>query len=345
MFNRLFQRDKRAQRPVGARVLEIVEEQLLIDEEWRVQEDGGLTWAAHRLCQRLHAEETFEDLGMSVTRVHATVPVVRDVTAPSEEVEKFLAEINVQSCGEAWVWLPDERRVVAHCYVHAHEATVDWRAQQLGAMGIIQLTLADRGAEFMAEALRGVVDEWAHPVQGPRTTPDDMLNAIDVVFRRHGAKPSLFANASEFKQAEQFARQVGLFTLGSSEGGIAVESAFGDGDTALVQLDPRPTHPLLGTGLLATLQLLPPGAEDPWAVAAALNRREWSGQMRRGQGFGAWCVPLNGPSGLVAHVSFLPNALFREGVVRDTVESQVLRAQWADQVLANGLVGDEHGAE
>lgn len=334
--------------PLQARALASLRDQLFIDDEWAWGTDRGFSWIAHRYRQDFRLSPIRQSRGLEVFDLTSEVVLVQDVAASRRKVETMLSELNRACVGDGIVWDPANQRILSYCAVTLHEETFEWRMKEFASFAIIQLTQAEIMMDDVARMLEGTPAHSGHPKSGRRQTADDMLQVIAEVFAPIGQQNSRFRSASEFTAAEDWVRESTEFkTFGSSEAGIAVEVPFMNDDTVLVQLDPTIEHPRLGSGLLVTAQLRLPADlleertrdEATLAVAVSLVQAEWKGALE-GHRYGGWCARDTPAGPTVAHAFFVPNALFRSGVILDLMMAELYRAVWVGELFERDGPGE-----
>jgi hypothetical protein len=306
---------------------------LMIDEPWTVWQARGFTWLPHRLQQTVSATRPFESRGVQVSCVEGCTPVVENVQAPAEQVDRLLAELNLMAIGSAYVFWPDERRIVSVLAQLVHDQTVGDRIKQLSSYLILQACEAERVADWLAHKVSGEVAYASHPEHGARTEPDDMLGVLEGVYRPRGEGHSQFAVAKEFEAVVQMVRESPFATAGSSADGVCVEVPFDVGGTTLIELSPGQRHPELGSGLAVRTSLPFGGSMDQIAAAVAHLGRLQLATVEGGAYLGAWCIREEGERAYASWMRFVPNADFRPGYVLDIAMGEINRALWADRVF------------
>lgn len=157
---------------------------------------------------------------------------------------------------------------------------------------------------------------------------DDILEVADQIFAPAGARQSKWNGSDEFEAfAQIFGKTEGCFANGDPTG-LTAEVPFGNG-SALIQCWTDQAHPQLGNGLLVTLQLPNNLADEPDGGVAALNffeARAWTEVPN----LGCWHTRDTGSArGKVpAHSTFIPNALYRPGLIQNFVLWEIGRARW-----------------
>jgi hypothetical protein len=311
-----------------------VHERLQIDEQWSTWSDRGFAWIAHRLQQTVTTSRPMQDGEFTLFRLLADTPVVDAVSASEETIDRVLSDLNRYAFGSCYSFVPEERAIYATTSTWLHQDTAGWRAEVFGTYAIGQLCFAEVEADYLADQCDGRVAVRALGDFGHRSDPDDMLNVVDAVLSPQGHGPSRFANAFEFEAvADMVQRTETAATIGGSADGIALETTFGD-YTALGMLLPEGRHRRLGAGLATRIHLpVPITSEDGHRIAAMLNRHERVGGSFTAHS-GAWCVDNAPPAKLaVTYRNFLPNVMYRGGLIMDASMGCVTRMRWSDQAM------------
>lgn len=319
---------------LGQAALQKVFKDLQIDEQWSTQRDRAFTWIAHRMEQTVSVSRPIQDEDVTLFLLTAETVVVEAVGAPEPVVEQTLSDANRFSFGSCYSFDQSRQRIVATTRCWLHEGTTDWRAPIFGMYAIGQLCFAETEADYLANRCRGSVAVCAHPQSGLRQVADDMLNAVDEVYAPAGLETSRYRNEFEFDAVADAAKQSAFAaTLGGTADGIALECSFDD-YTAIAIVSSDAKHRRLGAGLSVRLQLpMSISDQDGARIAAALNRYERDDAPEPHHA-GAWCVDLS-PVGnrAVTYRSFLPNWMYRNGLILDVSTACVARMRWADRKL------------
>jgi len=316
----------------GPRALAQVHQRLLIDEEWTDRRDRGFTWWAHRLEQRIDAGLPIDDDGIVITRLTSRIPVVTNVRATPERVERILAASNLLADSYSYVYDPQTQQVDSVQSGIVHAQTLDWRPDLLASYFVIQLIHAEQDANRLARALRGRIARSRHPMRGQRREPDDMLNVVDAVFLPSGVPDNPFANEFEFESICEQVNRINAVSLGASSTGVAIEVPFAD-STALITLDAQYPHPRLGRGLGVRLHLPTRDDFDEGArLAAWLNRKDAAGDLLC-PAMGAWTVRGDIDPCRVVRCAFISAALWRSGLAMDVAAGAILTLRKLNTLL------------
>lgn len=162
---------------------------------------------------------------------------------------------------------------------------------------------------------------------------DDILEVADQIFVPAGALQSRWNGSDEFAAfAQNFGRSEGCFA-NAKPTGLTAEVPFGN-DSALIQCWTDQAHPQLGNGLLVTLHLPCNAVDQADGGVAALNffeARAWTEVPN----LGCWHSRDTGSARgkLPAHSTFIPNAIYRPGLIQNFVLWEMGRARWVRQTF------------
>jgi hypothetical protein len=316
----------------GIAALDFIYKQMGIDDEWAIRTPRELTWWGHNLAQRVRAEEPVPDRGLSVSRLTAVTPIVRNVTADPFDACKYISLTNsMGAILSGFVFDEETREVSLACSarvfddpdVQGFDAYRDATTRMfLVAVGA-QAAQAHLVAESLAKMFEGTPATSHHPESGARVVPDDMLNLLSV-FRQRGSEGSVWTGEQMQRALKSF-REAGLFANGDDDG-VTAEIPFYD-TTALLVLRADDKHPTIGSGLSVQLAL-------PWLstmevaapTAAVLNRAEMNPHEREFSNYmGGWCV---GPDEYITFGSFYPNSMPARGFATTIAQEAITRVRW-----------------
>jgi len=148
-----------------------------IDAEWCVAKKRSITWWGHTLSQRIWADPVFIENGDDIVRVHAESDLLRNVRE-SSGIPKLLSELNRDASLSGYVWDPTRRTIKLQCSTFVHSQNVEWLEDLFAWAVAIQAAEAHFLAESLAIRLSADIDTSAHPKNGARETPDEMLGLI-----------------------------------------------------------------------------------------------------------------------------------------------------------------------
>ena len=312
-----------------------------VDWEWSVETPRGFAWWGHGLAQRVWAGEFRRDRGVDVTLMHLETDFLRNVRYDEKTMEG-LNRLNADTAQFAFVYNPDDRRVRLHTTVYVHRQNLEWSKRLFTGAAGLQVSYAHMKAGEASRLFDGSEpDTSPHPEGGFREKPDDMLNAINLGFIPEGdlAEPiegNEFAFAADCLMPESLTTwdNQGLTSefpfLGDEPVHVRLTRGLGP-VTGLFQATSAKEHPLLGKGLLTTMQLpLSHPRDELLRMADVLNlleSREWTGCHMNG----AWRID---EQDCLSFVSFLPIMSYRKQILANLAFSNRNRCRWAAMLLA-----------
>jgi hypothetical protein len=217
-----------------------------------------------------------------------------------------------------------EMQLFSSAYVD--KAIAGWLPSFLAQMAIMQPINAEIRSTTAFEMFGGGVPAFAGGSK--KASISEILNLGETVFVPEGKKENKWSGSDEFEQfAEKHAKNDFCFGLGDKEG-MTLETPFG-ADSAIIRFQTDQQHPQLGNGLLITTQIRSSQRfEDVCVEAASLNyfeSRFWTDFPQ----LGCW-HPQEASENVAnwAHTCFIPNALFRSGLVANFAFWAMARVQW-----------------
>jgi len=302
-------------------VLRFLTARMQIEAEWAVQEQTSFTWWAHTLAQRVRVCAPREVQGVELRTVHIETDLLAGVPMSTSTWAR-LSSINRFATLSAYV------ADVAHGAVRLHASVSltpdNWMLARGIALHAMALQMADAYAEAaeLAETFGARVDATAHPLQGLRERPDEMVGILEI-YEQRGEGESPF-------DADEIAQLVHLeprpWKMASNDMlQLAADLDFAEGMTARLELDAAVRHPSLGSGLQMRL-LLPLEPDD--VIAQRLNANECL--QPDAHQLGAWCVDED--RGLM-FTGFVPAAAYLPGLSRALVYHLSAKNDWARALL------------
>lgn len=327
---------------VGPEALDRIYGAMAIDAKWSVRHDRRFEWWGHRLRQVVSAAPAVESRGIAICLLSSRTAVARNLVL-SDRLEEGIAALNTAAAMNALVLDREARTLFLSCHMVAHREILDWAVPLFMGAVAMQAAEAHAAAGPLSELLGCEPDESAHPVSGPREEPDEMLSVTQTLFAPTGQGPSRFPS-SELEEIAEIDSGPSVLS-NASNGRLTAEFPFhgatpavlnagrhdGAPQTALFTVSLKEPHPRYGSGCLMLLRLPLTGLDGP--AANDLNRAEAAGAPT--YGFGAWCVHDSIP----VHALFLPNALYRPGLMKAMTTGAFGKAMWARDFLAR------HGRE
>lgn len=208
---------------------------------------------------------------------------------------------------------------------------VGWLPSFFAQMAIMQPIDAEVRGHRLPEMLGGGLPAFEDGRK--REELDDILEVADQIFAPAGARQSRWSGTDEFKIfAQNFGGSNFCFANGDPTG-LTAEVAFGSG-SALIQCRTNQAHPRLGNGLLVTLMLPHNVADQPDGGVADFNffeARAWTEVPK----LGCWHSRDAGRERGIfpSHSTFVPNALYRPGLIQNFVFWEIGRARWVRETF------------
>lgn len=300
---------------LGVRAAGKIRSGLSIDRRWSVDEPRGFAWWGHRLRQRVWADAAEEADGLRAWRVHVETDFLASTDAPRT---LSVAPLATQS---ALVRDPATGASAWHAAMHVHAENVAWAERLL--MGVAGLQIAQAESFAVAFAAAGeTLRATAHPTSGARAEPDEIVTAM-LPFYASKSTEEPFLQEDELAEIAEIFEPYGLTTWDRT--GLTTELPFRD-ETALLQLELTPRHPVLGSGMLLRLSL-PCEWDAPIETAlrfAAIERDEGPLPL-----LGAWCDGGGRP----VYCTFVPSAMASvgRGLGAFYAVSTAARARWIEE--------------
>jgi hypothetical protein len=316
---------------------------------WQVDEDRlertghGFDWwpGRFRVSVTAHRSEAEDD--RDAWRLTVRTAFLKDVDLDQARTRGLVAQLASLAPTYAWVHtpreVPDEHAPGRHgtlrfqSTAYLREDTASWLPEFFARMAILQPIDAGRLAGEFAGIVGGQPDISGPSGAAADDCVDPALEAASALHESAGREQSRWQGIDEF---DRFAGQFGNgeLCLGSGDpGGLTLETPIGS-SSALIRLRTDIRHPVLGSGLLSTIEF--PFEEDAASIVEDclrlnfLESLEWSNVPQ----CGSW-QPREAGHGRfrAAHAMFLPNALFSPGLAINAASWQLSRARWAKERL------------
>lgn len=303
----------------------------------------GFNWWPGDYCVRVRAYLKPENKDYPGFKLQMMTDFISDIRL-NERFEQMSADLSRYSTSTyAWVYEPaflqSQKRTAnkstnmfLSSSIYIYEEIADWATDLFAHSSIIQPINAQIQAGAMAEIFGTGKPNQSKISPNAAFGLDNILEVVSDVFAPQGKKPSFFAGSPEFEEfTEKYARQDICFGMGDVNG-MTLETPFGN-DSALIRFLTSEKHPQLGHGLLMTIQL--PWFDEKLEIArqtAELNYYEtvrWTDFPQ----LGCWHSAEGRDSEHgVAFSLFLPNAVFKPGLITNLAFWAVARAQLVKRI-------------
>ena len=309
---------------LATRILDEIQQELQVEEQWVNRRSNSLTLVADKLEQTFSVSEPFNYLEKEAVAVESRIPIARNVGRPVEQVCAILSQFNYDNMGSAYVFDPEKKEVFSTLKIAVTEAELGERCWQTRIFAMFQLILAEHQAAFIVEPISGEVAQAA----SPRPQPDEMMNSFMQFVTGRPRGENRFENPELFEQAAEFCKKIGGVPDESGPPELSLEFRFSDTSTAMASLVTKLQHPTFGKGLRTFLALPISYKTNAEASLQAniLNLQELTGN-ENGDLLGAWCIDQRTKSLSPVFSSYVPNSLFAESWMTKTVVQLGLRAR------------------
>jgi hypothetical protein len=326
----------------------------LIDDDRVKWDEDGFEWWPGRFRVSVRAQRHPDEKDGRKWRLSVRTEFLREIACGDEKVGEAIFPMAGLAPTYAWVYPPaallglaDQPRVAISAETlkplvgstiafqstaYMREESAAYLPEFFGGLAILQVVDAELLAEDTAGLLNARPDASRLSENAPQH-PDGMLDVTRDVYLPAGRDPSRWEGTREFAEAAELYGKNNLYFAGSDAREFAVETPVGP-ETAMIRLNNDIPHPVLGSGLLATLQM-PHKTNKVEATQQCfwLNFLE-SGYWSDIPQLGSW-YPLDLGDGTfqACHAFFIPNCMYRPNVAMNAAIWQVARAQWVKDTL------------
>lgn len=323
----------------------------MVDEAWSVLEESAFAWWPHEHAQRIFVSEPYEDAGVVGRRLRAETDVLRGAPgADRAAVDRTLADLMRFPPMSGFV-RDEEGSVRLFSGVFVHEALAPFAISRFVVSAVLAATYAELGSAALSEATGLPPFVSAHPTTGRRPHPDGLLNLAAARLAPEGKGASRFSEPAELLAVAEELAALGARASAHTRGVDArfpfrkdVAEPFAPRSSSLLQIRTAAPHPELGSGVF--LRLFLPVFDADASRALRLDELERSDARFACASLGAWCLDSSEPERVelpvlsapprLCHVTFLPNALYASGALRNLAVDEGQRALFAAHVFSHG---------
>ena len=289
---------------IGIEVIESIYNQLQIDDKWAIKDERGFTWWSHNLAQKISVSEGKNDLGLEMFKLQSRTEFLKDFPSDQKSSELLGMYMRFSSLSGITPHPTEENRFELVSTMWVHKDVKDFIELYFMLSSLIQNIEAHIMAPMYAETLSAKVDISAHPSNGKRNEPDDMLGILEDFVRPKGEEISLWIGEEMNELRSQINNSPKWFSMGDDTS-LSAEFPY-PGETSLMNFNTSEQNPRMGNGLLITIRTRKGVVDTKTAL-------DWNYQDHYGdkitQNIGSWSVADTG----LAYVSFIPNVMFRRG--------------------------------
>jgi hypothetical protein len=312
-----------------------------VDESKSTWLDSGFDWVPGSHLVQVRAIQKGEGNDDDRWRISVQTDFLKSVPLSDELFLKRMGMTSAHLTSTyCWVYPPAQIRKLADTQhhqisffssVYVGEDTLGWLPRFLAQTALMQPINAEIQSEDTPKFLHGGEPDFASGEKA--RVLDGILEVVAQVYAPIGTQESRWGKCPEFAAfAEQYGRSDVCFGQGDPTG-LTFETPCGS-DSFLVRLRSDENHPQLGSGLLVTVQVrISSTLSEIENTAALLNFAEsssWTGFPQ----LGCWHPRITADKSVeLAHSSFIPNALYADGLATNFGLWSFARARWAKDVL------------
>ena len=228
--------------PLVEEVLTFLTQRMQFEAEWAVQRADAFTWWPSALAQRVWAAPARDFQGVELTTLHIETDLLANVVFGSAAWPQ-LAAVNRFATLSAYVADLPAGTIRLHASVSL--TAENYPLARAIALHAMALQIADAHAEApeLAGAFGATVAASAHPVRGPRGTPDEMVKIGDV-YQERGDADSPFGS-EELAQLVHLDPRPWLLAANDLHS-VHADLDFAPGLPARLEFDAGEPHPALG---------------------------------------------------------------------------------------------------
>ncbi len=317
----------------GTRAVEaLYTRQLKIDDYWAQRTPDGFRWWADKQAQTIEVigrEEGGPD-GVVGYLVSVRTDVVRGVDLDDEKRATLNDEVMSFASMAGMIYDEEAHTLSLGSLVRVWDENLMWLTPLLGMAAVLQVWEARTWAPRLAASLGARTLITGHPDRGVRAQPDEMAGAVEKLVLPTGREASVWADSELSAAAPGLEEVSGVLSASYQPDGLTVEVAFGD-VASRCQILNGAKHPFYGSGLLVlqAFPLAPQTEAEGAGLALAFNDIELAREPL-GYGFGSYAWRDQ----RMYFITFLPNALYRMGLLPNLVASCAQRSRSLHSVLS-----------
>jgi hypothetical protein len=307
-------------------------EQLRVDSEWSIKLPTGFTWWADR-----HAQ-TVEIISSESNEHSETAYLISTRTELLRNLEltnRVLPGINallMRFASMAGPVYDEETGALCLCsLVRVHESIREWMSPLISMASVLQIAEARIMAAELARVFGAESAESGHPTNGNRLVPDELAEIVANLIAPVGRQPCKWSQKEIGRAVNDYMQRPPCLVATNGGLGFTAEFPFGE-ESSLFRGTGCDPHPRYGNGLLLiqSFRATDLSEEEAVRLALSLNAAELT-KSPAGYGFGSYCFS----DGCIHFISFLPNAVYRQGLLPNFYYAGASRAWYMSKLLRN----------
>ena len=316
----------------GTRTVEwLFEDQLRVDAEWSVKTPHGFRWWADKNAQTIEivGQETGPN-GETGYLLSVRTEVLRNLHL-SDAVATDLNASAMPFASMGGLVYEDSTETLHLCsLVRVYDAISSWMNPLISMAAVLQISRARILTPIMAEKFNAEQALSGPPGRGLRPEPDELVDIVDELVRPLGDQPSRWA-MEEFQETVDLCMQEPpALDSDTFDCGFAVAFPYSDQQSDC-NVTTYSSH-LYGNGI-EVIQAFPFSCNseaEGARLAFSMNKKELT-EKPLGYGFGSYFYLEDE----LLFRSFLPNAVYRPGLLPNIYFSCAQRARGISVLLAN----------
>jgi len=303
----------------------LYQDHLKVDEAWSVRTPSGFKWWADKHMQivEIIGEKSLPD-GDTEYLISVRTDFLKSVKINDDMLQQINMKLLPFMSMAGVVHDPGNDTLNLCSLVKVYEHIRGWMAPIIGVASVLQIAEAKVFGDYFAKILGAETATSGHPQRGIRKVPDEMGGVSESLIIPLGQKPSRWSQG-EFEKAcsEVMQRPPSLLATNGGQG-ITIEFPFGEKESSLCMFKGSHSHAIYGNGLFL-IQVFPVSTmslSEGVTMALSLNKRHLT-ESPEGYGFGGFHYEKDS----IVFMGFLPNALYRPGLLPNLFHSCAKRAK------------------
>lgn len=305
--------------------------QLQVDKKWSIRTAKGFTWWPYKHAQTIEiiGEELHSD-GDTEYLISVRTDLLKNIELSNNSLS-LLNMLMMPIMSMAGPVYDKSKNTLTLCsLVKIHNGNRDWMEPLISFAAVLQMNEANKMSFELAKTFNAKEAISGHPINGERTYPDEMMTIVDSLITPAGRNPCNWTEKEFAETVKNYMQKPP--SLGATSGGLGftVEFPYGE-ESSLFQVVGDEHHPKYGNGLFMK-QTFPVEVNsdiDGFWLAITFNTIELKNSPF-GYGFGSYVYQNR----MLHFISFLPNALYRNGLLVNIYYSSAIRAGEISDLIA-----------
>lgn len=299
---------------------------------WTDDIRNGFRWWPSGLCQRIWCDEGVFRNCRTFYRLHAEIDLIKGFSH-REAIATALEEAMDDCVLSCLVYDKSADVFRLHASVYAEDELWHWVCPLFVAAAQSQLANSQRIIDSVKETTHPVLAVSPHPNGSVRDDHDSRMSDSASPFLQAGRARSIWGQLDEWRKVDwALERQADSFQPTNKRSSLSKFYWNPDPKRSIeLYVSSEEPHPTLGNGLHFTLTVpLDMSSRHIAHMALDLNDHERADWLNTHL-LGSWCNHNHA----LAFRLFVPNALYREGVLEGLTVTMATRAIWVNEYFTN----------